>query len=59
MSMSPKTGVAPAQRIEFAVAMKLRLGQITSSPTPMPAAVKASCKAVVQDEIATEWRQPM
>ena len=39
-STSANTGVAPAWTIEFAVAMNDRLGQMTSSPGPMPSATK-------------------
>ena len=46
-SMSTNTGVAPANMIEFAVAMKVYDGQITSSPGFTPAAISARCSPVV------------
>src|SRR4030088_3615665 len=38
--------------MELAVAMNDKLGQRTSSPAPTPAATKARCSAVVQEETA-------
>src|SRR5713101_3988842 len=51
--MSTKIGLAPAWTMALAVAMNERLGHSTSSPGLMPAAKKAKCRAVVQDETAT------
>ena len=34
--MSTKTGFAPVNTTEFAVAAKVKEGTITSSPTPIP-----------------------
>ena len=57
-STSTKTGVAPAWRMELAVAMKLRDGQMTSSPLPIPAAISARVNAAVQFEVATACLAP-
>src|SRR5713101_7822090 len=56
--MSTKIGLAPAWTMALAVAMNERLGHSTSSPGLMPAAKKAKCRAVVQDETATAWAAP-
>src|SRR5579859_6204751 len=41
-SISAKTGLAPARRIELAVAKKLNGVVMTASPGPIPAATSAS-----------------
>ena len=45
--MSAKIGTAPAQITALAVAMNVKLGTITSSPGPIPAATRQANKAVV------------
>jgi len=44
--------------MEFAVAMKDKLGQMISSPGPIPAPMKARCRAVVQEETADSMFRP-
>src|ERR1700733_15461924 len=57
--MSAKTGLAPTYAIEFAVAIKEKLGHMTSSPGPTPQARSASWSAVLQEETATANSHPM
>ena len=44
---SAKRGVAPARTTAAAVAMNVLAGRTTSSPAPMPSAVRLSCNASV------------
>src|SRR5271157_4395862 len=48
-SMSTKTGFAPTRAMEPAVAMKLKGDVMTSSPGPMPAAIKERTRASVPE----------
>ena len=57
-SMSTKTGVAPARATALAVAAKVKDGTITSSPAPMPSAIRAMCRADVPELTATHSRPP-
>ena len=56
--ISTSTGLAPTDNIEFIVATNVNPVVITSSPFPMPLAKSAICKAVVPDEVATEYLTP-
>ena len=58
-STSAKTGVAPTYRTALAVAMNDSDGTITSSPGAIPAAIRARCRAVVQEDTATAWGEPI
>ena len=51
---SAKTGVAPNSATTSAVAQKVKDGQITASPGPIPLAISTSCSASVplEHEIA-------
>ena len=55
-STSTKTGVAPVYLIADTVAMKVMETVMTSSPALMPAASKATCRALVPVLTATAWR---
>tara|TARA_B100000700_G_C15055478_1_gene862587 strand:+ start:4262 stop:4537 length:276 start_codon:yes stop_codon:yes gene_type:complete len=57
-SISTNTGLAPTDNIEFTVATNVNPVVITSSPFPMLLANNAICKAVVPDEVATEYLTP-
>ena len=46
-SMSAKTGVAPMRAIDSAVAKKVKAGQMTSSPRPIPSASSTITSASV------------
>jgi hypothetical protein len=46
-SMSTNTGFAPSRAIDPAVAKKVKLGQITSSPGLTPSAISAQSSASV------------
>src|SRR5271165_5273581 len=48
-------GLAPAYLMQFAVAMKEKLGHKTSWPAPIPEATIAMCNPVVQEETATAY----
>src|SRR5690606_29954577 len=48
-STSTSTGVAPTCSTTLAVAAKVRVGTITSSPGPMPSATSATCRPAVQE----------
>ena len=56
--MSANTGSAPTRRTALADAAKENDGTITSSPAPMPSAIKARCKAEVPELTATQCRPP-
>ena len=43
--ISANTGLAPNRHTALAVAKKVKLGTITSSPGPMPSAMSASSNA--------------
>ena len=49
-STSTNTGRAPVLEMHPAVAKKVKLGQITSSPAPMPSAMSATRSASVPEE---------
>ena len=51
-SMSTNTGLAPTYSTAFAVAIKVNGVVITSSPGPISWASKATCSAVVPEEVA-------
>ena len=53
-SMSAKTGVAPTRTTTSAVAAKVKAGVITSSPGPMPRAIRLISRASVP--LATEMQ---
>ncbi len=57
-SLSKKTGVAPRYVTALTVAMKVRVGTITSSPGPTPAIRSATWRAAVPFTQATAWRAP-
>src|SRR3989344_7387187 len=56
--MSTNTGFAPVKIIAFAVAIKVKGVVITSSPGPIPAAVKATIRALVPLSVATAYLVP-
>ena len=49
--MSAKTGRAPTRRMALAVETKVKDGQTTSAPGPMPRAISASSRACVQEVV--------
>ena len=55
---SAKRGVAPARTIAAALAMNVLAGTMTSSPGPMPSAVRVSCSASVPFATATAYSVP-
>ncbi len=55
-SISTSTGFAPARSIAEAVATKVMVVVITSSPGPMSSAFSAMCSAAVPELQATAWR---
>ena len=57
-STSTKTGVAPTSAATSAVAQKVKEGQNTASPGPMPLAISASISASVPLAQVTAWRAP-
>ena len=57
-STSANTGVAPTSATTSAVAQKVKDGQITASPGPMPLAISASTSASVPLAQVTAWRAP-
>ena len=48
-SMSTKTGCAPTRHTQLAVAKKVKLGKMTSSPAPIPSAIMANSRASLPD----------
>ena len=58
-SMSAKTGRAPVNRIELAEAMNVKGEVMTSSPSPIPCASRAMCRAAVPELTATAYLVPM
>ena len=54
------TRLGPVERawMAFAVAINEWLTVMTSSPAPMPTAMRAKCNAVVQLETAQAWAAP-
>ena len=52
------TGVAPQSATTSAVAQKVKAGQITASPGPIPQAISTSRSASVPLEQAIAWRAP-
>ncbi len=57
-STSASTGVAPWYRTAFTVAIYVRQGTITSSPGPIPIALRATSSAAVPVDTATALRTP-
>jgi hypothetical protein len=57
--MSANTGRAPAFRIALAVDTNVKLGTITSSPAPMPAASIAISSAAVHELTTSAARAPV
>jgi len=57
-SISTKTGRAPVYKMLLADAMNVKGDVITSSPSPTPAASKATWSAVVPDVVATACFTP-
>ncbi len=58
--MSAKTGRAPTRSAAFALETKVKEGQITSWPGPIPSASRASSSAWVQDVVSsTRWAPSM
>ena len=57
-SRSMKTGLAPTRETTPAVAKKVKLGTITSSPAPMPRAMRAASCASVPLDMPTAWAAP-
>ncbi len=51
-STSARTGVAPASATTSAVAQKVKVGQMTASPGPMPQAINTKRNASVPLEQA-------
>ncbi len=51
--MSTKTGVPRSYKMQLAEAMKLKDGVMTSSPSPMPAAIIVKCRPLVPELTAT------
>jgi hypothetical protein len=58
-SMSTKTGTAPSSTITSAVAMKVKGVVMTSSPRPMPSAIRAISSPSVPDATVMQWRAPV
>ena len=56
--MSANTGSAPVYTIEFPLAMNVNGVVITSSPSPMPHASNAVCKAAVPEFTAIPYSAP-
>ena len=57
-STSASTGVAPHRAGTSAVAQKVKAGQMTASPGPMPQAISTSRSASVPLEQVITWRAP-
>ena len=57
--MSAKTGLAPQYSAQLAEAAKVIGVVMTSSPSPMPAAIQAMCSAAVQLEVTTAYLAPV
>src|SRR5207244_1042421 len=57
-STSANTGVAPTSAMTSAVAVKVKLGQITASPGPIPCAISTKISASVPLAHVTTWRAP-
>src|SRR6266511_1756445 len=57
-STSAKTGVAPTSTTTSAVAVKVKLGQMTASPGPIPRAINTMTIASVPLAQVTTWRAP-
>src|SRR5215510_13397991 len=58
-SESTSTGVAPVYRTEFAVAIIVKAGKMTSSPGSTPNVTSARWRDVVPFEHATPYRHPI
>ena len=56
--MSTKTGRAPVRQTEPAVAKKVKVGRMTSSPGPISRACRASDRASVPEPQPTPWLTP-
>ena len=56
--MSTKTGLAPVRAMAPAVAKKVYGVVITSSPGPMPSAIRLTSRASLPEETVTAWAQP-
>ena len=55
---SQNTGRAPAAMAAYGVAAKVRAGTITSSPQPMPRALRATSMVTVPLAMTTPCREP-
>src|SRR3989338_9640326 len=55
---STSTGAPPQKRTQLAEAVKVRVGTMTSSPGPMPAAKQAAWRAAVPLETAVAYLAP-
>ena len=58
-SISTNTGVAPARTIISAVAANVNGVVMTSSPGPIPMAIKGISNASVPEEQVMQWRLPV
>ena len=57
-SMSTNTGFAPVYKMELPVAANVNGVVITSSPSPIPAAKRATCNAEVPELVAIPYFAP-
>src|SRR5690606_56578 len=58
-STSTNTGLAPSSTMTSAVATKVNDVVMTSSPGPMPSAIRDMSRASVPDATVMQWRAPL